>query len=184
MAVTHITEAAASNRHNHVRKPMTRLRQLVSALMVLAMLVVLNAPLLACGQAEHQCAMMDHQMAQTAPTSDASPDATSDDAMAMPEHDCCPRKGPEAPAAPEKKSCHETAAVMPAECATSSNCCEMGNAPVVSVAQAAPVKKVLLAAISHLAPDPGLFARSSFEHASLERPPLKPVFELKADLRI
>jgi hypothetical protein len=140
--VTDITEAYASNPHNDVRNRMTRLRQLVSALMVLALLMVLNAPLLACQQAVHKCAMMDQVPKAPAP-------------MAMAGHACCHGKSSEPAKGPAKKSCHETAALMPAERAESYNCCDMGRAPVVSVvAQSVPAKKVVLVVAADSPPEP------------------------------
>jgi hypothetical protein len=167
--VTLITESHPSNRHNHFRKFMQRLRQLVAALMILTVISMFSAPLMACEAAGHRCAMMSHA-SRPVPSAHKA------------KHDCCP-KGTEAPA-PAKPSCHEHSVVMPANCATSTTCCEMGNAPVVSVVQAEPAKRSLNA-IAIEAPPPPLLALN----AQVDRDPAIPrhprrVFELKTDLRI
>jgi len=60
----------------------------------------------------------------------------------------------------------------------------MGNAPVVSVAQAEPSKRSIHAIVSDPPPDPFLMAaRRTDRSAALPRHP-RPVFELKTDLRI
>jgi hypothetical protein len=147
---------------------MTRIRQLVSLLMILAVVSMFSAPLLACEAAGHRCAMMSHAPKAAAPTH-------------MGKHSCCPKKGSEAPA---KKSCHENAVIMPAECASSTQCCDMGNTPVVSVVQVEPAKKSLLAIVSDPPPDPFMAAAKYTDcAAALPRHP-RPVFDLKTDLRI
>src|SRR3982750_4363414 len=102
---------------------MTFFRQSLSALLILALLMIFNAPLLACQQAGHKCAMMSHESAAPAPAP-----------MTTAEHKCCHGKKP-APgnsSVPPKKSCHGTAALMPAHCAASSSCCDMGREPAVN----------------------------------------------------
>ena len=147
---------------------MSRLRQLVSFVMILAVVSMFSAPLLACEAAGHRCAMMSHAPKAAAP---------------MAKHDCCPKK--EKSEAPAKQTCHKQAAVMPTECATSTDCCDMGNtAPVVGVAQAEPAKRSVLAVVSDPPPEPYLVAAGHVDRASaLPRHP-RPVFELKTDLRI
>jgi len=147
---------------------MTRIRQLVSLLMIFAVVSMFSAPLLACEAAGHRCAMMSH--AKAAP-------------VHMAKHSCCPKKGSDTPA-PAQQSCHENAVVMPAECASSTQCCDMGNAPVVSVVQVEPAKKSLLAIVSDPPPDPFTAAAKYIDRsAALPRHP-RPVFDLKTDLRI
>ena len=142
--------------------------------MILAVISMFSAPLLACEAAGHRCAMMSHAPKAAAPQP----------AQHMAKHDCCPKKDGEAPT-PPKQSCHENAVVMPAECAASTSCCDMGNAaPVVSVAQAEPAKRSTLAIVSDPPPEPYLVAAAHVDRASaLPRHP-RPVFELKTDLRI
>ena len=138
---------------------------------VLALLMVLNAPLLACQVAGHKCAMMDHA-------------AKAPEPMAMASHACCHGKSQPAKV-PAKKSCHETAALMPAECAASTSCCDMGRAPVVTVvAQSVPAKKIILAVAADSPPEPLLIERGRAEWSSAIALYQKPVFELKTDLRI
>jgi hypothetical protein len=148
---------------------MTRIRQIVSLLMMLAVVSMFSAPLLACEAAGHRCATMLH-----AP--EVAPAHT-------PKHDCCPKQGSEAPA-PAKSTCHENAVVMPAECASSTQCCDMGNAPVVSVAQAEPAKKSLLAIVSDPPPDLFVVASGHIDLSSVLPIHPRPVFDLKTDLRI
>jgi hypothetical protein len=150
---------------------MTRIRQIVSLLMILAVVSMFSAPLLACEAAGHRCAMrMSHSSHPAAP-------------VQKPKHDCCPKQGSEAPA-PAKSTCHENAVVMPAECASSTQCCDMGNAPVVSVVQAEPAKKSLLAVVSDPPPDPFMLAAGQVDRSAALPLHSRPVFDLKTDLRI
>lgn len=150
---------------------MMRFRQLVSLLMILAVVSMFSAPLLACEAAGHRCAMMSH----TAPKAVAP--------AHMANHNCCPKRGGEAPA-PAKQSCHERAVVMPAECASSTQCCDMGNAPVVNVVQVEPAKKSLLAIVSDPPPDPFMMAARHIDRSAVFPRHPRPVFDLKTDLRI
>ena len=145
-----------------------RIRQLVSVLMILAVVSMFSAPLLACEAAGHRCAMMSHAPKPVAPVHTAK-------------HACCPKKGSEAPA---KSTCHENAVIMPAECASSTQCCDMGTSPVVSVVQAEPSKRSTHAVISDLPPDPYLVAIRHVDRSTALPLHPRPVFELKADLRI
>lgn len=147
---------------------MMRIRQLVSLLMIVAVVSMFSAPLMACEAAGHRCAMISH-----APKP----------APHVAKHACCPKKGSQAPAE-EKSSCHEQAVVMPAECSTSTQCCDMGNTPVVSVVQAEPSKRSIHAIAVDPPPDLLLATiRHMVDSGSVPRHP-RPVFELKTDLRI
>ena len=139
---------------------------------VLALLMVLNAPLLACQMAGHKCAMMDHAAKVPAPAT-------------MTGHACCHGKGSQPAKAPANKSCHETAVMMPASCVASSNCCDMGRSPVVTVVgHSVPVKKIILAVAADSPPEPLLIERGRAQWSSAIALYQKPVFELKTDLRI
>ena len=151
---------------------MSSLRKLVSSLMILAVISMFSAPLLACEAAGHRCAMMSH-----------APKAVAPQHTEMAKHDCCPKKDSEAPATPNP-SCHEQAVVMPAECAASTTCCEMGNAPVISVVQAEPTKRSPHAIVSDPPPEPFTVATAQVDRASAFPRHPRPVFELKTDLRI
>lgn len=142
-----------------------RLRQFVASVIVLAVVVVFGAPLMACEAAGHRCAMMSHP------------------AKVAAKHACCHGNKGETPA-PANQRCHDKAVVMPAECATSSNCCDMGNAPVVSTVQAVPAKKNTFAVLSDLPPEPILIADGHVDRLTVIPRHPRPVFELKTDLRI
>jgi hypothetical protein len=60
----------------------------------------------------------------------------------------------------------------------------MGNAPVVSVAQAEPAKKSLLAIVSDPPPDLFVVASGHIDLSSVLPIHPRPVFDLKTDLRI
>ena len=168
--MTIITELRLYNIHNDFRKRVTHIRQIVAALMILAVVSMFSAPLLACEAAGHRCAMMSH-----------APKVAV--AVHKAKHDCCPKKGSDAPA-PAKQSCHENAVVMPSECASSTQCCDMGNAPVVSVVQVEPAKKSLLAIVSDPPPDPFMVAAGHIDRSAVLPIHPRPVFDLKTDLRI
>ena len=165
--MTNITESHSSDWHN--RFQMQRLRQFAAAFLIVAVLCLISAPLMACQAAGHRCAMMSHVSKPVAPTPSAK-------------HDCCPKdKGTPVPAKP---SCHEHAVLMTAECGTSTNCCEMGNTPVVSVVQAEPAKKSTLAIVSAPLAEPIQLANAEVERQSAIPLHPRPVLDLKADFRI
>jgi hypothetical protein len=144
---------------------MARLNQFVAAIMILAIMTLFSAPLLACQAAGHRCAMMSRPV-QTPVT-----------------HACCHGKGSKSPA-PVKQHCHDDAVVMPAACATSTSCCEMGNTPVVSVTQIAPAKNNDGAIVIGPPPGPILIADGRVDRSTVIPRHPRPVFELKTDLRI
>ncbi len=155
---------------------MKYLRQLVGALLVLAVAAMMPGPLLACAQMGHRCGMMMEQPAAPAPAQVAHEEHATGD------HDCCPKKKDAEVSAP--KLCHETAAAMPADCTMSSRCCEMSPAPVTNPGPSSTAKKIHPAiAVVSVVDFAGNSTRSdwtSFVLASYT----KPVFELKTDLRI
>jgi hypothetical protein len=156
---------------------MMRLHQIVSALMILAVVTMLNAPLFACEMAGHRCAMMSH----------APQAAHHESQVAKAKHDCCPRKGTEAPNAPaeKKQSCHGHSAIMPAEASASMNCCNMGSTSVVaSVTPTVPGKNLMLVAMSDPPPVPLAAVQQYPGYAPPLPPPPRAVFDLKSDLRI
>jgi hypothetical protein len=162
--VTFVTVMRLFYAHNYVHL-MIRPRQFVAAFMILAIMTLFSAPLLACQAAGHRCAMMSHPV------------------KVVVKHACCHEKGNESPA-PVKQRCHDDAVVMPAECAASTNCCDMGNAPAVSVVQAEPAKKSTLAILPDPPREPRLFAEGHVDRSTVIPRHPRPVFDLKTDLRI
>lgn len=152
---------------------MSRLRQFVSGVMILAVVTMLNAPLIACEMAGHRCTMMAHasQPAQQVQLTKAK-------------HDCCPKKGTETPSN-KKQSCHQSPAALPMETAASMNCCNMGSTSVVAaVTPTIPVKKAMLAAITGPPPDLFTTVQHRADYPSPPPPPPRAVLALKTDLRI
>jgi hypothetical protein len=164
--VTSVTPKRPSNVDNHFSE-MKRLRQLVGALLVLAVAALMPAPLLACAHMPEQCPMMSQPQAA--------------DEMEMGGDDCCPQDAPQASSATQ---CHETEMAMPSDCAMSSRCCEMASAPASDPAQLSAEKQIAVDVQTRALTVVFVPITSRDERPLRIFGYTKPIFELKTDLRI